>query len=305
LKKFKDILKSRTGFSLMEVMIGGSILAGVALAGAQLYRNQRLAQKKLELEQKLSTFHMTVQKFMNSAAHCNATMTQVISAGSSLAANQTFSQLRGCQANCTDNEGSTGTNLARNAYSVVPNPTPFLSVGGFIDPQDRVWSVTRIQNIDGAVNSTRSVRLRVTYRMAQGTIPGAAKDVNKDIVVHLRFSGGVFQECIDAGEAVMSSVQQDLCQTINPNYNDGIQSNGEFTHWDDEKQLCIIGIKTPKDCPLGMAPDGVDSTGVVRCKNLTTPFDADSLVNPSADTCGAGQVPTLIYENKKLKVVCQ
>lgn len=58
---------------MTEIMVGGAILAGVALSGARLFKDQRQSQGRLDSEQVLQDFHRNFTKFIQDEKNCNAT----------------------------------------------------------------------------------------------------------------------------------------------------------------------------------------------------------------------------------------
>jgi Tfp pilus assembly protein PilV len=307
LKGFTKLLynsNSQKGFSLTEVMIGGGILAGVALAGAKLFRDQKLAQKKVSDEQRLALYHQNLVKEMSVASNCNATLKPFF--GSGITALSTVSGIYKCESGCVDNNlanGSTAKNLNRTAADVTSNTsTPLAAPNSYID-NTQTWMVEGM-TIPQARTSSGPVTIRVAYRMNQ-RIAGN-RVINKDIVVNTRFnSSGQFQECLNGAESSINNLQNDFCRSLNFDEIDSTGAgNGQLARWNPETQTCEVGVN--KDCNTpGMVIDGVDETGTVRCRPIVNSGNVSTTLQQTGQTtCPAGQVPAMSFSGGKIQVIC-
>lgn len=307
-------MKGSAGFSLTEVLVGGAVLAGVGLAGAQLFRTQKKAQKNVEHEQELALFHGHLQKLMENNANCNATMKSVIPANTPIAANQPVINLRTCATGCTDTNATMNQNVLANrawdAYTVgayVPSGTALLTstapnnwVGN-----TKIWEVTQMVMVD-AQTVTGPNKLRISYRLNKDAVGQVnnAKTINKDIFLNLRFFGGGFKECINRQENSVANTQSDLCKSLNLQ-GSGVTTDGRIAQWDESTQTC--NINTSKTCDYyNMTADGMGADGTIRCKPIVDTGDTNRLEDASAPpvTCGGGQQPMVVWRNKKMTVIC-
>lgn len=303
------MIKSQSGFSLTEVVVGGGILAGVALGAAQMFKDQKSAQKKIENDQKLALFHTSLNKSMGMASNCNATFKQAGLANSSIPANHQFDTLNGCGSNCKDtNANGTGTAATRNTTlnhkaSDVGVGAAMLTRNQYIDGT-RTWFVDDIRHAGATARTTSGpVILKVTYKLTPDSSVTNVKKVTKDVIVHTRFHNNQLQECTNAQESSINNLQNDFCKSINYKGTDSTgANNGQFARWDEETQTCILGAD--KDCTaLGMSVDGVDSNGDVKCKPLQRTDDAVYLQDSTAPTVNCAN-PRLEYTAGKMKMVC-
>lgn len=300
--KISSILKSQAGFSLTEIMVGGGILAGVALAGAQMFKDQNSAQKKVSDEQKLTVFHQGLVKKMGTSGHCNAAFKANGLVGSSINAGQSFNRLAQCTGNCVEtNESGTDHRAADVTYNTTSD---LAKVGSFVDG-DQVWRVDDIRfNSTTAKTQSGPMILKVTYEMNPKLTNGVSKKVTKDLVVNARFEGGVFQECLSAQESSINNLQNDFCKTLN--YGEFTSAGDRMAVWNPVTQQCDIGIT--KDCrALGLAVDGIDSNGQVKCKKIVTPVVVPELQqNTTSLPCtGTQKAVITVHSSGSLRVVCQ
>jgi type II secretory pathway pseudopilin PulG len=270
-KFFNKTLKSQAGFSLTEIMVGGGILAGVGLAGATLFKDQKMAQKKIDNLQTLNAFHQNLIRQMNNPFNCNATMKELgFLNASGIAANTSINYLYQCQGTgCADfKKGIDGVSANTSA--------PLLQKSKFIDEgagSTRLWNVNNII-FPQPVVATGSMIIRVVYELDPARFPNAPK-VQKDILLNARFSNaGQFKECLNSQESSVNNLQNDICKSMTAISSSGSGSTagaggGVIAHWDEATQTCVTnGTLTNKlkTCPAGMVIEGIRSDGSVHCK---------------------------------------
>jgi type II secretory pathway pseudopilin PulG len=107
------------GFTLPEVLIGGAILAGVALGSATLFQNQKKAQRSVEYDQKLAIYHSQLSRTMGTASNCNATLKSIYATPPTSIAAGNITTLFHCVPSasnkCVDDNTSTGQSF--DAYT--------------------------------------------------------------------------------------------------------------------------------------------------------------------------------------------
>lgn len=308
LKLLNKLMSSERGFSLTEVLVGGGILAGVALAGARMFNDQKMAQKKVADEQKLNLYHQNIVKQMNQASNCNATFkvagryNQALTAGFALT-----NGFKGCVGStCMDsNKNPDGTiNLKQDANTVdISTTSPLLTIGSstYIDSSQIWYAESAVVNT--ARTTTGPVAIRVTYRMNPRI---GNKSVVKDVVVNARFSGGVFKECLSGQESNINNLQNDFCKSLNFDEIDSTATNsGQLAVWDEATQTCVIGTEKKCDQP-GMVVDGLDSTGRIRCRPIVQSNEASTLqqTDTSPTSCPGGVPPQLRFVGGTIKAMC-
>ncbi len=302
--KISTLLKSQRGFSLTEIMVGGGILAGVALASAQMFKDQKGAQRKVDNEQKLTIYHQGLAKNLTNSANCNATMQSF--SGGVIPQNHSFLRLAKCTGNCEEKEGDQdhkAVDVEAGADLIAP--------GSFIDG-NQVWMVKEVRTKSGR-NTTGPVILKVDYVMNPKLTGNIEKTmVSKDIVLNARFAGGQFQECTNSQESNINNLQSDFCKSLNYE-KDGVTTNGALTNsgklatWNEITQTCEMGVD--KDCSgPGLMVDGIDSNGRVKCRSITTTQAAETLKsNNSSGICAAGTKPNMKFrsDSKRFEIQCE
>lgn len=301
--KISTLLSSQRGFSLTEIMVGGGILAGVALASAQMFKDQKGAQRKVDNEQKLTIYHQGLAKNLTNSANCNATM-QAFSNGV-IPQNYSFIQLSKCRSNCEEKEGVQD----HRAENVVAEK--LIASDEFIDKTE-VWKIKDVRTKSGR-STTGPVILKVDYVMNPKLTGGIEKTVvSKDIVLNARFSGGQFQECTNSQESNINNLQSDFCKSLNYENNgiatDGSLANsGKLATWNEKNQTCEMGVD--KDCSgPGLMVDGIDSNGRVKCRSITTTNAAETMKsNNSSGACPTGTKPNVKFrsDSKRFEVQCE
>lgn len=308
IQKLMKFLKSQRGFSLTEIMVGGAVLAGVALAGAKLLKDQKFAQKSVEHDQKLALWHSNLVKTMNETANCNATMKVVLPSAGALNANTNVGTLYKCvpgAGNKCEDDNNTTTDNSFDAYT--PGAfagTAMLAVNDYTD-NTLVWQVVSMQFIDSR-NTTGTSRLRITYAINPKI---GKKRISKDIFMNLRFTGGSFKECINNKESSINNLQNDLCKSLNLSEAETFTSTGQghIAVWDEATQTCKV--TGTKDCSTqyNAQVEGIGDDGVVRCKPILYRDEGTEMANPAQSaTCPVGQKPQMYWDGvaKKMVIRC-
>lgn len=286
------------GFTLPEVLVGGAILAGVALAGATLFKNQSTAQSKVTAEQQLTLYHAALAKTLENTHHCNATFQYKYNTTSIGSATDDLTVLRLCESNC---------NLDSDAGTVTLAATPFIREGDFIDraQAQRNWRLLSIVPMNN-LTSTGVLRVRFTYANARSQ----NREVTKDVLLNLRFNpaDGRFKECFNDQESSVNNLSNDLCDTINTT---GVTSDGRVSYWDEAQQKCLLrgasGTSTGelKNCATqGLMVEGINSNGIARCRTVGQGFVPGASVNTASETCASGERARLVWSANQLRVTC-
>jgi Tfp pilus assembly protein PilV len=298
---FWKALKNQTGFSLPEVLIGGAILAGVALAGATLFKNQSTAQNIVNADQQLTMYHAALAKTLENTHHCNATFKyKYLASATEIGATDDIDSIRLCESNC---------NLDADAGTVNVAAAPFISEGDNIDrnSNQRMWQLQSIVPMN-SLNNTGVLRLRFNYINTRLGGRFAAKDV----LLNLRFNStnGTFTECFNDQESSVNNLSNDLCDTINAT---GITSDGRVSYWDEVQQKCLLrgaagtGTGDLKNCSAqGLMVEGINSNGIVSCRSVGQGFEPGPSTVPSiVDNCANGDKARLAWISGKLRILCQ
>ncbi len=300
----------RAGFSVSEVMVGGAILAGIGLAGARMFKDQRQAQAKVVGEQELIQFHQMLTKMLQNENTCNATL-----AG---AWNYNPTQMASFDiANIMDCTSCTSTNVDYDASPSMTTPAA-TSYGEniWINPGTYLWKITDI-SWKSTPDGTGPAVLKITYGQAPSDVPGWAGSraqkvysVSKDINLMLRFSQNttpssrLFKECVAGKQSSINNLQNDICGSMTQ-----VTSVGNIMVWDDATQGCVARGTTSapvKVCTdANLVIDGINADGTVRCRSLT--YGVSPATDLSQSTgCLPGALVRMEYDTvtKRLKAKC-
>ncbi len=296
IKIFKLFLKKESGFSLLEVMLGGSLLVGVGLAGSQLFKDQTVAQKRINNDQALELFHNNLSKTMSLSENCNTTMKYILPPDKSVPKIGIINSLGVCDqalGKCADdNSPDTYGDLSFDAYT--PHAWKYKKAF-FINDDSKMdsWQIKNMEIMD-SLDHSGLVRLRVTYT-TNPRVP-YRKTVHKDVMLNLRLSAGQFSECVDARESYMNNLQYELCKSLRP-----------LTIWDDSKQTCKIingstNCSSPNEHITGFGPNST-----LPCASIPSdPTAASKLVESSPIICSSSQKVKISFDtiDKKMKLTC-
>lgn len=275
---------NQQGFSLVEVMIGGAILAGVGLAGAMLFRNQTKAQNQLDQDKALAQYHSSVAKLLENNKHCNATIGAIGAA--SIDPSRDISQIMQCVANCNwDVDVSTMTT------------SPYISEGNYTD-NSQMWQLNDITYV-GTTSASGPLRIRMTYNLTPRL---GNRRVVRDLIVGVRFGGGTYQGCSNDQQSSVNNLQDDLCKSLT-----SITSTGSvIAAWNEETQRCELRNNV-KDCSApGMMIEGIRSDGSVHCRTMGTGFNIESgsAFDGTSTSCPSGTTAKLVLSGNRLRVIC-
>jgi Tfp pilus assembly protein PilV len=283
---------SQRGFSLMEVMLGGTLLVGVGLAGAYMMKQQKSSQQKINYDINLAQFHQGFVKTFNMSHNCNATLKRFYD--QSIPTTNTLRPIYTCTTSACQNL----TYVQDDAGSpVVSTSAPFTpSASAWIDDQE-IWALKRFSIRGGPYTETSNISLRVTYSLNPRL---GTKNVTKEFFVNARFYNGGFKECLSGQESSMNNLQNDFCKSMNQALLD--QGSGIVASWDEATQTCVKKDNV-KTCPTGETIKGVNPDGSVTCQPINSGFDGAS---GTQATCVAGQTPKAVFNptTKAFNMVC-
>lgn len=305
MKKDKwQLIKGELGFSLPEIMVGSAILAGVALAGATIFRNQARSQARIENDQILNSYHAALAKHLANDHNCNATFKFKYGAASVGGADD-ITAIDTC-----DVSGST-CNANFNASNVNLAAFRFIREGEYIDRlvnKAQLWRLTSI-TYGNTLDKSGALKLRFLYTINPRV---ENRTVTKDVVVNLRFNqdgtGGKqtgFIECFSDQESAVNNLQKDVCKSMFNNFTN-VSSDGGLVVWNEQTQTCELN-GTPgaplKNCSTaGLMVAGIRSDGTVHCRSMSDGFNPTPVTDTAA--CAATSKVKLDWVGSKVKATC-
>lgn len=308
---------------MTEVMVGGAILAGVGLAGARLFKDQRQNQARIDYEQVIQQFHQNLTKFIQDEKNCNATLSNWGWNGRQ-ADQMSTAPFTGNIYGCSNCGGTLGFNY--DMSSATPMGTRFIGVGDWIENVNGstantlgLWKITGMAWKPGYTQpvGTGTYMVQVTYQMNPSSVAGFAGSratksmtVKKDIALSLRFTQAAAQnarllkECISPKESAVNNLQVDVCKSMTM-----VSSAGNIMGWQDSTQNCQAqgtAVAPVKNCTdPNMVVEGVNADGTVKCRMLNQGIvPATDLMNNAA--CAPGGTVRLDYDpvTKRMRTVC-
>lgn len=266
-------------------------MAGIGLAGATLFRDQKKAQQRVDLDQRLVVFHKALTNTLTQTQNCNATLKNFYNSSIPSSATQ---GIYSCATGCSTSDLETDADDVGRSSELYTN-TP----ERFID-DTRTW---RIENVSIPGPATKTTTGTLVLRISYGMNPSiGTQKVAKDIILNVRFFGGAFKECFDPQESSVNNLQNDLCRTAT------VASSGtnRIAIWNPVTQKCEFQTSVRPTCPTGEIVEGVRSDGTVLCRSMTSGFVPSGNDQSTTTSCPAGKTATLQWDNvaKKMSVQC-
>lgn len=283
------------GFSLVELMVGAALLAGIGLAGAKLIKDQRSSQSRFNHDLELDLIHAavgdTITKTVN---NCNATFSHLYNA---IHPSPAISDIKYCSGACFYT-GSAQALPGIVRYRTGPANAADLST-------QHLWYIESfgqlITDDGGPAIGPTLMKLPVNYAHTRFT----NRKITKFISLVMRFdAAGRFKQCVVDASSNIQNVEKDICLTLVAYNSLGQLINGR---WNGDTNKCEASLV--KNCPKGHAPQGVrpDSDvsgpvtqlGCVRTTQSILPSQVGSMTDPMIDTtpvtCVNSGSPFTIY----------
>jgi type II secretory pathway pseudopilin PulG len=311
---------TQTGMSLVEVMIGGAMLAGVALVGAELFKQQSSATQDVVARAELDAYHNKLTSILSDARNCNATFNSV-SLSSSNTGNFSLSI-------CCPNE-STNPSCSLTQSSCLPPFPPYIPItdrklilypnpwgttpppgtkGGFTARFLPLFNSSETGPVvapagGGVVKTILQIEYRLLRPYLSSGSSGAGRVIRK-IPLNFKFSAlGAFLGCVDGESGSKNTLQQELCRTLGP----------RLTYYSSGTDECKYLNTTPTHSCPGITGDprsiliGLNSNGDPVCRSGIDAFNESDIIDPAAASdCGPGKNVGFYYDSvsKTIRVQC-
>jgi type II secretory pathway pseudopilin PulG len=259
--KIKNLLKSVSGFSMVEIMVAAALLGGLSLGVVKLMENANKASKTIEVKDDIIQMERLITDVLNSPNNCEATL----------------------------GEKTIGSNIPV-IYQVINNqPVPKFSVSTAKSNSIQITSM-KIKNVDanGSDGSTALASLEVTFKKPNGALGGS--DIKKEIVLNANLCQKKWIKNTD----VKLLVNQCTGKIV-----DGPNKWGT-TYWAACQDCSMLSSKTIYSCQSrgGLGVD-IGNISKIACYNLGGTFDdvtsnCDIKEKVTQDSCYAlgGQINT-------------
>ena len=270
------------GFSLVELMVGGAILAGIGLTGAQLMKGQKKTQTMIDNDLELDLIHSKITAmFSENAKDCDATFRHLY--GTNLAT--PITQIKRCTSTGCANRELDASSIPAAAVNAVVFGTgvsaPALS--------DRtLWYIESFGAITPhngqAAARTNLMILPVNY--AHRTFTN--RRITKFATIAMRFnSAGAFRQCLDGSTSTIHNISKEVCNFLG-------------RPWDGENNRCA-GSGVDVTCPKGSAYRGFVGTGTGLSQCVSTEEVAAVPIRPSVPNNG---ISSFIYNDTTSPAPC-
>lgn len=239
------------GFSLMELMIGGAILAGIGLTGAQLIKGQKKVQSNIDHDLELDLMHAKISDmFTENAKDCDATFRSKYNT-SNLSA---ITQIRKCVDGCDSSKDASSVNASTSQVIYTTGlSSPHLTPPPTGSPTRNMWYIQSFGNLQpqNGATSTNIVVMPIHY--AHKT---QSRVVTKYVTMAMRFSStGKFLQCLDQRTSNIQNLEKEMCGAVKI-------TTGATTLrgvWNGDTQKCVV---SPVTCPAGTTFVGIPGSGV-------------------------------------------
>lgn len=326
------LLRLQSGFSLVQGMVLGSVIAGSALVATRLITDQKLAMKGAETRDQVEQLHSLVYAVLQNKDNCYATVKGIgggtdVSAQLVGAMNPTMNRI---VANTHTTATATGTTY--DSARIVVETNAGASYDGaktYMNGNVRIKSINwqypapipeaTVTNPNPVAPGAGIAYLNISYerlkddsnsRMKKGL---GAKDLRKTIAIRLqRTSTGAFDGCYASTEDVSASekgnkdLAKQMCEQLNSTGN-SLTPSSLFV-WDEATSTCKPKELTCKRPGLddGYVNTGINSNGQVECRKLVDWTDVNNFIDNSSPTpCTAGLKAQLIaVPGNKVKILC-
>lgn len=259
------------GFSLVELVVGGAILAGVGLLGTQLVKNQKVQQQRIDHDLELELLHSKISDFFReNAKDCDATFRYHYNQVGPIPAP---AAIRRCTTNCE---------AWRDAQLTV-GPVVFAVNSGLGDRT--LWQVESFGELinQAGLSPSRSNIMLLPVNYVHRT--QSSRRLTKFVPITMRFdSGGRFKQCLDSDATNIQNLERAACHSFT-----AISTSGSYVKatWNGDTQTCTTTLVHPNgDCPTGVYYNGVLKGRAVRCARFR-----DDVLSPPV--FNAGSAPDL------------
>ncbi len=269
-------------------MIGGSILAGVGLSGAYMFKDQKFAQTRIEHDRILQAAHSSLTKYLQNIGNCNATFNAGVTA---------ITVIKTCTSNCSE-----------GVLASAVSGSTFVSVGSWAD-SGKIWQITGISLKSPPLTNSGRTLVYVDYQINPALAAKfGSRTARKDIGVNFRFTqtgSPSFMSCLSGSESSVNNLNNDLCLGLA-----AVNSSGTFSYWDDATQSCILKGTTAAPlttCSSGnMVVQGFNPDGTIHCRTVNYGYNNSDLIDGTTDACGSGASSTaqFTWDGTKLRIQC-
>ncbi|HXH30306.1 MAG TPA: hypothetical protein VNJ01_05815 [Bacteriovoracaceae bacterium] len=299
------MIRTQRGFNLIELMIGGTILAGAGITATVLFSKNMAAQKGITHLQDLQSYHTALTKTFSDTRNCNATFNMLAGPGQ----NPQLVDIDHINILAESANQDQNDDAFDGTYSAIPT-TAIAREGVFIGTPDKSWKIETMDvvelpntsaNVSGAI--TKRHRMDITYiypKMGEKPAQTSIKSIYFTAKFEKTASGPDFVGCHDIKKNSIENLENNLCETMTPPATS--LGMGQLFEWDKAKQNCVRKTNV-RNCPAGFVAKGYTENGTVDCVSLRTGYEGINIVSPNL--CGTGTRVNLVFTSGRMGFRCQ
>ena len=274
------LIKSQSGFSIVQGLMLSAAVAGMALVGTKLMTDQKMAEKGADSKDKVEQLHKMIYSILQNKDHCNATFTaNTLTTPTSLL--------------------TSGLTKSLNSINTTGGPAFVANTPGVYNSQlmymNNSVSINGMSILFPTILNDNYATLSITYGRMEKNDMGkrsgsgyGSQTIRKNISIKLQRENGNFEGCYATDLSNKDSVKE-FCDSF------------ALLTWDANQNICRY-----KDlkCNPGELFAGFDSTGTKKCYKVEQWMDMSNLVDPSPTSCIGATSVGLEQVGKKVKIVC-
>lgn len=305
---FKKLLRSQTGFSIIQGMMLAAAVAGMAYVGTRLTTDQKLAQKGSESKGRVEQLHAMIYSIMQNKDHCTETF---LKAGIVPAVNSCYKAPPMTLTSCTDMVSTPGVVWTKGnpaaVFKVKAASTTYDSTLVYMNNSVTINEV----HVTFPASLSSHADMKILYGKIDSADTGArtgkgygSKTVAKTIKLKIQRdpTTNAFESCYAVDVNENQDMVKDFCEGLGADNNTGTASL--FT-WDATHQKCVL---IDNQCDLGEVFTGFDSNGQKLCYKVKDWMDFGALIDGTANQCNSVNRPRMHFgtiPGNKVQIQCE
>lgn len=306
----------QSGFSLVEAMVGGALIAGLGLMGASIFSQQSSKVNYVDAQEKLNSYHNNLRRMFSEENHCNALLASSVPV-SSLApvsintccpAGSVSCEITGissCLANVDEPIKVPPTNkkevlsVDKTKASNFTDNTRRIRLDSikYYDPFKQEYVATM------SANANKNFEMHLTYELLN--VKGGPPFIRKIIPLSLRFAeSGVFRGCSTNRIGSNETARKELCESLN-----GLNPDYAMVAWvvdaNGVGKCEALNTQNKIKCDGGLVLYGISSTGHPICRSILNTADQGKMINNVPGACQTGTSIRFEKVNGRIVVVCE
>jgi hypothetical protein len=296
--KGMKLFRNQSGFSLVQGMMIAAAVAGASLVATRLLTDQKLAQRGAETRDMVEELHATVFTTLQDQENCTATIAEhspVLSTAILQTSPVTVLAIRSKADTATATVVQAGTKYMANQVLVKSISFPAVATVGTERNIEIVYERLSAVQLQGKGYGAREIKKIIPVRLRRNPITSTFAGCS----AYARAQGTT--NSVASQDNVNLDMARQICDELNAG--DGAGAQQELFVWDTTNNVCK---PNPSPCPASTIFSGVDSTGVVLCRDIRDWVDFNQILDPTTTTCPAGASVRFEIDNvgKKVRIRC-